>query len=153
MKQKSMIEAAHDMAELAHLGQKYDGVFDYLNFHVKGVCDKYLALFGSYGDYGHAVAMLHDVVEDSSKTIEDVINMFGFNVGEAVHAITKLKGERRLDYLSRCCANDIARKVKIADTLFNLEYSIKKQDQKRIEKYTNQLSLLTSNKGDNHETK
>lgn len=153
MKQKSMIEVAHDMAELAHRGQKYDGVFDYLNFHVHGVCEKYLALFGSYGDAGHTVAMLHDVVEDSSATIEDVMNMFGFNVGEAVYAITKLKGEHQLDYLARCHANDVARKVKIADTLFNLEYSIKKQDQKRIEKYTSQLSFLTSRQGDWNETK
>lgn len=153
MKQKSMIEVALDMAELAHRGQKYDGVFDYLNFHVHGVCDKYLALFGSYGDAGHTVAILHDVVEDSNTTIENVIDMFGLSIGDAVYAITKLKGERRLDYLARCCANDVARKVKIADTLFNLEYSIKKQDQKRIEKYTSQLSFLTSKKGDNHETK
>lgn len=153
MKQKSMIEVARDMAELAHRGQKYDGVFDYLNFHVKGVCEKYLALFGSYGDYGHAVAMLHDVVEDSNTTIEDVIGMFGFNVGDAVYAITKLKGEHRLDYIARCRANDVARKVKIADTLLNLEYSIKKQDQVRIEKYTSQLSFLTSKQGDNHEAK
>lgn len=153
MKQKTMIQVAHDMAELAHRGQKYDGAFDYLKFHVHGVCEKYLTLFGSYGDVGHVVAMLHDVVEDSSTTIEDVMNMFGFNVGDSVYAITKLKGEHRLDYLARCCANDIALKVKIADTLFNLEYSIKKQDQKRIEKYTNQLSFLTSKQGCNHETK
>lgn len=153
MKQKAMIEVARDMAELAHRGQMYDGSFDYLNFHVNGVCEKYLALFGKYGDEGHAVAMLHDVVEDSNTTIEDVICIFGSNVGAAVYAITKLKGERRLDYLSRCCANEVARKVKIADTLFNLEYSIKKQDQKRIEKYTGQLSFLTSKQGDNHETK
>ena len=153
MKQKAMIEVARDVAEIAHRGQKYDGVFDYLNFHVHGVCEKYLALFGSNGDAGHAVAMLHDVVEDSNATIEDVMNVFGFNVGEAVYAITKLKGERRLDYLARCRANEIARKVKIADTLFNLEYSIKKQDQWRIEKYTSQLSFLTSKQGDNHATK
>ena len=153
MKHKTMIGVAHDMAELAHRGQKYDGAFDYLNFHVHGVCEKYLALFGSYGDAGHTVAMLHDVVEDSSATIEDVMNMFGFNVGEAIYAITKLKGEHRLDYLARCHANDVARKVKIADTLFNLEYSIKKQDQQRIKKYTSQLSFLTSKQGDNHETK
>ena len=153
MKQKSMIDVAHDMAELAHLGQKYDGAFDYFNFHVHGVCEKYLSLLGSYGDAGHLVAMLHDVVEDSNATIEDVICMFGSTVGAAVHAITKLKGEHRLDYLSRCCANEVSRKVKIADTLFNLEYSIKKQDQKRIEKYTSQLSFLTSKQGDNHETK
>lgn len=153
MKHKTMIEVADDIAELAHRYQKYDGVFDYLNFHVHGVCEKYLSLFGRYGDVGHAVAMLHDVVEDSSVKIEDVINMFGSSVGDAVYAITKLKGEHRLDYLSRCCANDVARKVKISDTLFNLEYSIKKRDQKRIEKYTNQLSFLTSNQGDNHETK
>ena len=153
MKQKSMIGFAHGMAEFAHRGQKYDGAFDYLKFHVHGVCEKYLTLFGSYGDVGHVVAMLHDVVEDSNATIEDVINMFGFNVGEAVYAITKLKGEHRLDYLARCYANNVARKVKIADTIFNLEYSIKKQDQKRIEKYTGQLSFLTSKQGDNHETK
>ena len=153
MKRKVMIEVARDMAELAHRGQKYDGTFNYLNFHVNGVCEKYLALFGVYGDAGHTVAMLHDVVEDSNATIEDVMNMFDLNVGDAVYAITKIKGERLVDYLARCYANEVARKVKIADTLFNLEYSIKKQDQKRIEKYTSQLSFLTSKQGDNHETK
>lgn len=153
MKQKAMIEVAHDMAELAHRGQKYDGLLDYLKFHVHGVCEKYLKLFGGYRGVGHVVAVLHDVVEDSGVTTCEIIAMFGVDVGDAVHAITKLKGERRLDYLSRCCANEVARKVKIADTLFNLEYSIKKQDQKRIEKYTSQLSFLTSKRGDNYETK
>lgn len=153
MKQKAMIEVAHDIAELAHRGQTYDGSLDYLKFHVHGVCEKYLVLFGRYRDVGHVVAVLHDVVEDSSVTTCEIIDTFGSEVGDAVHAITKLNGEHQLDYLARCCANEIARKVKIADTLFNLEYSIKKQDKKRIEKYTSQLSFLTRTQGDNHETK
>lgn len=63
-------------------------------------------------------------------------------MADAVVSVTKIKGESYKDYIKRVRANDLALKVKIADTLCNLEESVKIRDMKRIKKYTKQLELL-----------
>ena len=61
------------------------------------------------------VALLHDTVEDTDVTIQDIYNNFGPTVGDAVDAITQLKKETYREYLERVIENPIARRVKIKD--------------------------------------
>jgi hypothetical protein len=61
------------------------------------------------------VAWLHDVVEDTPMTVEDVEAIFGSDVSEAVDAISRRKGESGRDYYARVAANPIALRVKEAD--------------------------------------
>ena len=70
------------------------------------------------------VAILHDAVEDSELTIED-LNIAGFSdrVVRAIDAITKREGEELQDYLIRVMDNPLALKVKIADMTDNLDLS------------------------------
>ena len=69
---------------------------------------------------GRAVAALHDVVEDTSMTLADLACMgFPDSVLQAVDAITKRPGETVRTYWERCCADPIARRVKLADTAHN----------------------------------
>ena len=98
--------------------------------------------------------MLHDVLEDSSFTEADLRERLkGYDrlddLMEALDAITKRPGESRDDYLHRCCANPFAWKVKIADTLSNLECSVISGKKRRIMKYTTQIQKLYSFIGQN----
>ena len=62
------------------------------------------------------IALLHDVVEDSNITLDDLREIgFPYSVVEAVDAITRRDGEDRIHYLNRVKENALARVVKIAD--------------------------------------
>lgn len=69
-------------------------------------------------------AILHDVVEDTSWTIERLADEgFTSAVIEAVVALTKLDGESRLEAAKRAVQNPIARVVKLADVSDNMDLS------------------------------
>ncbi|MGC6325720.1 HD domain-containing protein [Pasteurella multocida] len=93
-----------------------------------------------------ATAWLHDSVEDTETSLEDITRLFGDVIAEAVNAITKQQGENYQDYLVRVKSNEIARKVKVADLTHNMDLSrllcITEQDRKRVEKYQMALEFL-----------
>ena len=66
------------------------------------------------------VAALHDLVEDTDFTLDDLRPYFKENIIEAVDAITHREGEARIDYLGRVKTNEIAINVKKADVLNNI---------------------------------
>lgn len=58
------------------------------------------------------VALLHDVIEDTALTIDDLRKAgFSGNTLDAVQAITKVEGDSYDEYLVRVAANPIAREV------------------------------------------
>lgn len=68
------------------------------------------------GEDERIVAALHDVVEDTSTTLEELRRMgFSDNVLSGVDAITRRRGEGYDDYIDRVMTNPLAVKVKIAD--------------------------------------
>ncbi|ACX80304.1 metal dependent phosphohydrolase, HD region [Aggregatibacter phage S1249] len=93
-----------------------------------------------------AVAWLHDSVEDTESTFDDLTHYFGNTVAQAVDAITKRKGELYADYLKRVKANPIARLVKIADLSHNMDLSrllkITEKDLDRKAKYIKAKEFL-----------
>jgi len=92
------------------------------------------------------VALLHDVVEDTDVTLEDLAP-FGRQVVKAVDAITQRAGESRDGYLTRVEANPIARIVKIADLTHNSDLSRiphpTQRDFNRVKKYQEEIALLS----------
>ena len=97
------------------------------------------------------VAVLHDVVEDTSVTLED---LRAANLSEeilaAVACVTHAKRESYADYVIRCKANAIAREVKLADLTDNsrLDRTIIRParidaDKRRIAKYLVSYKFLT----------
>ncbi|MDG6829118.1 HD domain-containing protein [Glaesserella parasuis] len=95
-----------------------------------------------------AVAWLHDSVEDTAISLAQIKAEFGSVVANAIGAITKRKGESYETYLKRVKANDIARKVKIADLTHNMDLSrlakVTEKDIVRQQKYQQaKLFLLT----------
>ena len=99
------------------------------------------------------LAWLHDAFEDTSLTNEQLKKRMGHyppggwtrndELIQAMRAISKRDDDSRSDYLKACMGNKFSHAVKIADTLCNLECSIKTIDSRRIDKYTRQLSKLT----------
>lgn len=67
-------------------------------------------------------AVLHDVVEDTSVTLEQLtLEGFPQEVLEAVEALTKRPGESRLQAAARAAAHPVARAVKLADNAENMD--------------------------------
>lgn len=93
------------------------------------------------------VALLHDIVEDTDTTLED-LRSYGFSEDQvsAIGALTKRPSEAYDLYLPRVMKNDIARKVKIADITHNMDLSrlgsITNADLLRSERYRAALDLL-----------
>ncbi len=93
------------------------------------------------------VALLHDVVEDTSYTIEDLREMgFPESVLEAIRLMTHEDGESYLDYVARLKANPIARAVKLADLQHNSDLTrldtVDERALARVEKYKKAIALL-----------
>jgi (p)ppGpp synthase/HD superfamily hydrolase len=99
------------------------------------------------GESARIAAVLHDVVEDSSTTLDD-LRAAGFapEVVAAVAALTKREGEDYLDFVRRASANPIARVVKRADLLDNLNLdrisAPTEKDRARIQRYQAALKVL-----------
>lgn len=138
------IAFAKGFAMACHEGQKY-GKNDYYIHHVLSVYNKVSEMYRKdkkLHDLG-IVAILHDCLEDSCVySAEDFACCFGDDIAAAVVAITKEQGESRNQYIERVKQNKLALKVKICDTICNLEESIKIQDAKRIVRYSEQLAKL-----------
>jgi len=140
--QSRMLVAALDIAMKAHGNQFDRGKKPYLlhPLHVMSQVESFLAKI---------VALLHDVVEDSEYKIEDIrAACFPEEVCEAVLAITKVKGETRMDAAKRAKQNELARTVKIADVNHNMDLSrlgkVSEKDLARLEEYKQVLEFLLS---------
>jgi Guanosine polyphosphate pyrophosphohydrolases/synthetases len=98
-------------------------------------------------DTERVVAVLHDVVEDSSYTLEDLEERFGTEVRDAVDCLTRRDGENYVeDFVARAAGNDIAHKIKRADIEDNLDLTglsdLDDDDLKRLNNYHEALRQL-----------
>ena len=94
------------------------------------------------------VALLHDVVEDTRITLEDLRSMgFGHTVLEAINLMTHKKGVPYMEYVAAIKENPLARQVKIADLRHNSTLSrldtVGQRDLERVAKYKKALDFLT----------
>ena len=93
------------------------------------------------------VAILHDVIEDTDCTMEDLRKAgFSENVLEALRLLTHNKAERYMNYILKIKDNPLAKAVKIEDLKHNMDlkripYPTTK-DFERLEKYNAALKLL-----------
>lgn len=104
---------ALSIATEAHKGQVDKAGNDYIQhpLHVASLVSS---------DEEKATALLHDVMEDSSYTLEDLANMgIPQSVVEAVSVLTKKDDISYYDYLDELKQNELARVVKLADLKHN----------------------------------
>ena len=63
------------------------------------------------------VGWLHDTVEDTVLTMDEIELQFGSETAAAVDAVSRRDDEKWDDYLERVAANPMARQVKISDLI------------------------------------
>lgn len=93
------------------------------------------------------VALLHDLVEDTDYTIEDLTSMgFGKNITDAIALMTHADGVEYMDYVSAIKENPIAKAVKLADLRHNSDLTrLDVVDEKaliRRDKYLKAIAIL-----------
>jgi len=138
-KKLSQLQLAHDIAERAHAGQIDKSGRPVLE-HPEAVAELCTT------ETEKSVALLHDVVEDTDWTLDD-LRMWGVDeeIVAAVDCLTRRKGEKIGKYLDRVASNLTAAEVKDFDMFDNMNYrrnnkfseqkcraTIKKYERRRI---------------------
>lgn len=105
---------------------QYDKAGNWYSMHPRAVAEIVVDCEEGDGDTtAYIVALLHDTVEDQPDriTLDEIEEMFGVTVRDAVDAISRRKDETYWQYIDRCSLNPIARRVKIADLVHNMDLS------------------------------
>ena len=106
-------EAALAFAVAAHAGQRDKNGQPFINHPMR--------VDASFRDPLLAtIAILHDVIEDTSTSLNTVGVRWGRQVAEAVDALSRREGEVYTDYIERVSAHPLAVEVKRADIGDNL---------------------------------
>ena len=133
MTEKTMIEKAKKFAAEYHKGMvdKYGN--PYME-HLIRVADRVREMEYDFVDETSeiemyvATAYLHDIIEDTDCTREDLVALFPESVVEAIFRLTRKEGMTYAEYIERILSRDIiptlagkiARVVKLADLLDHL---------------------------------
>ena len=95
------------------------------------------------------VALLHDVVEDTEITLEQLESIFSDEIIEPLKLLTKDNITSYYDYIMRIMKNPRAKSVKIEDLKHNLDLTrldvITEDDIKRENRYKKALTILCDN--------
>lgn len=120
-----VVQRARELATAAHRGQKDKIGEDYIHHPAAVVAllttvPGFADLSPQDRDGALAAAWLHDVLEDTPLTAEDLQEEgFSPEVIAAVNALTHQQTEPRREYYERVVAHRLARLVKIADVAHN----------------------------------
>lgn len=106
--------------------------------------DKNFTQRNGYGfnDTARRAVWLHDVVEDTDTSVQEISILFGRRVGHAVDCLTKRKGESYDDYLVRVNSDDLACEIKFCDASANMMQGISEGNYERAMKYLKVLEKL-----------
>lgn len=138
----SLTRKAINIAYKAHEGQYDQSGIPYIfhPFHVAEQMDDEITT---------CIALLHDVLEDTAVTDEELSKEFPEEVMEPLRLLNHDSAEPYMDYIKRIKANPIAKKVKLADIAHNMDVSrVTDTDVTREqldwwhEKYINALKIL-----------
>lgn len=131
---------AYDIAYKAHTGQVDKCGVEYINHPLT------VASYCKTEDE-RIVALLHDVVEDTDITLEDLAKVFDANIIDALRLLTHSDEIPYMEYVARIKENELAKAVKIADLTHNMDLSRfenpTKEDYERVEnKYKPAMEFL-----------
>lgn len=133
------VEAARQFAVQAHGNQHY-GDKPYL-YHL----EKVVAHLGNYGEQAQIIGYLHDVVEDTDVSVDEIEVAFGKTVAACVSLVSDEPGADRQERKTKTYAimkavkpgaiDELGLLVKAADRLANLEECVLNSNLKQLEKY------------------
>lgn len=135
----NQIAAARLIARLAHKGQTDKAGAPYFTHpeYVAGLVDS---------EEEKIVAYLHDTVEDTDVTPEEIRDVFGDRIADALALLTHDPKVPYFDYVREIKKDPLARAVKLADLTHNSLISRIPQpteaDYRRLEKYAKARKIL-----------
>lgn len=140
------IQETIKFAKESHRGQMYgDRPYEY---HLESVAEvvKTFSFDGrdtEFYDIIVKVAWLHDIVEDTSVTL-DMLRTMGYSeaVVNGVEAMNRDEKESYGEYINRVMQSEVALYVKLADSLCNFRESKKNNDTRRMAKYAMNIEKL-----------
>ena len=113
-------------AEIAHFGQTYNDEVPY-TYHLDKV-HEVAVRFGVRDIVILCATLLHDTIEDSRRSYNDIKEKFGVDVAELVFAVTNEVGrdrkERSIKTYPKIAGNKKAIILKLSDRIANVEYGI-----------------------------
>ena len=131
---------AMNIAYQAHHGQLDKGGMPYV-FHPLHLAEQ------MDDEYSTCVALLHDVVEDTDTTLDDLAKIFPKEVTDAIALMTHDDSVPYLEYVKTIKSNPIASKVKLADLKHNSDLTrldtVDDKALERVEKYKKAINILT----------
>ena len=135
------LERAIEIAVEAHKGQKDKAGNPYILHPLR-------LMFQMQTDNERMAAVLHDVVEDSDWTLDDLRKEnFDNEVIDAVNLLTRDDNDSYEEFVQKAASNPISKAVKIADITDNLDLSriskMTEKDVDRVKKYQRVLKILT----------
>ena len=133
------LETALKIAVEAHYGQRDKGGRPY-------ICHPLRVAAGCSGK-AKVAALLHDTVEDTSVTFEQLAELgIDEEILAAVRLLTHDKSVPYLDYVRQVKENPIAREVKLSDLRDNMDISrlgsLTDEDLERLRKYHEAYTIL-----------
>ena len=139
-------------ASLAHDGQTmFEPKVGYVT-HVVSVASNVLEAYENGEetfdlDYALKVAILHDTIEDTNVTYEDIVSKYGKDIADGVRALSKdenvEKELRMMDSIRRIkeLKKEVAI-VKLADRVYNIRCAPKGWSKEKKEGYLNEAKVI-----------
>jgi (p)ppGpp synthase/HD superfamily hydrolase len=146
VKLSSRVRQAIQFAAIRHRDQKDKAGKPYIAH-----CFRVALAVWHCGEDHFIAAILHDTVEDTATTLDEIETLFGKNVRNAVDSVSRRefpKKESYEDFVLRSKADPIGRIVKIADLYDNMSPERRPEPpvelDKKLERYEKALAVLTS---------
>jgi (p)ppGpp synthase/HD superfamily hydrolase len=137
---ESLLEKAKLLAYEKHKFQMYDKKNNIpYTYHLEEV----VSIVRCFGETAVIIAYLHDIVEDTDVTIEEIKNIFGEFISECVYFVTDENADNRVErkILTNNKLNNVQKShnialiVKAADRLANINESFISQNTKYFNRY------------------
>jgi (p)ppGpp synthase/HD superfamily hydrolase len=146
VKLSSRVRQAIQFATIRHKDQKDKAGKPYIAH-----CFRVALAVWNCGEDHFIAGILHDTVEDTPTTLDEIESLFGKNVRNAVDSVSRRetpKKESYDDFVLRSKADPIGRIVKIADLYDNMSPERRPEPpvelDKKLERYEKALAVLTS---------
>ena len=108
---------AREFARRAHAGQRDKAGREYFEGHLVPIASAAQV----FGPDVLAAAWLHDVLEDTAATAEDLARAgIPADVVAGVESVTRRSGETYSELIQRACADSVGRFVKLVDNAWNI---------------------------------
>lgn len=134
-----LIRTAMQIACRAHAGQTDKAGYPYIH-HPLHLAEQMTE------EYAVCAALLHDVMEDTDVSEQELAQVMPAEVMEALRLLTHDESVPYMDYVRAIRCNPIARAVKLADLAHNSDLSrldeVTPKALSRVEKYAAAMALL-----------